>query len=81
MNRDEEVVLKVSRLADLEVEYDATIRVLAAIVELFLQVTGSTVVVLSDALLADPPDLDAWRSPEDCTTTLKASRDAVDARD
>lgn len=79
MNRDDEVVLKVSRLADLEVEYDATIRVLATMVELFLQVTGGTVVVLSDNLLADPPDLDAWRS-DDGTTTLKASRDAVDTQ-
>jgi hypothetical protein len=74
MKRDNALVQQVSHLADLEVEYDMTISVLAVLVERLQQLTGSGEVQISDEALINRPDLTAWRPAGARLTSLMASR-------
>lgn len=56
---------------DLKAEYDVTVRCLAVLVERLQQLTGSAEVQISDAAIADQPDLTAWRDG-DCVSLMTA---------
>lgn len=74
MKRDDALVQNVARLADLEVQYDTTIRVLAVLVERVQQLTGSAEIQISVAAIIDQPDLNAWRDASDSIISLTATR-------
>lgn len=73
MKRDDGLLKSVERLCDLEVEYDMTVRVLAVLVEREQRLTRMGEIHVSDADLADQPDLTAWRDPSGFIA-LKATR-------
>lgn len=72
MKRDDELVRKVARLADLELEYDMTIRVLSIMVERVQQLTGARVVDVAQSAIDNQPDLTAWRNENDSISLVAA---------
>jgi hypothetical protein len=74
MARDTTPVQTISRLTDLEVEYDMTLRVVSVLVERLQKLTGTREVQIPDAEVMDQPDLMAWRTAGEKSISLTTSR-------
>lgn len=65
---------KLERLERIEREYLLTIRVLAVVVEQFLRHNVGEWVEISDEILADTPDLHAWRDSRNHRIVITTER-------
>ncbi len=74
LDLDTDPAHRMARLERIEREYLVTMRVLAVIVEQFLRLHAGEWVEISDALLADTPDLHAWRDSAGFRTIIRTER-------
>jgi hypothetical protein len=70
----EDLTSELLRLKAVEREYFVTVRALAVSVERLLQITRGDTLEISDANLADAPDLQAWRNADRNSVEIKVSR-------
>lgn len=62
------------RLSAIAAEYSVTIRVLAVVVELLLREIGGDALEIADEMLAQSPNIKAWRIPELAAVAITVDR-------
>ena len=74
MSTDNEPMTTRAHLLAIQREYYMTVRVLGNAIEQLLRFTGGESLEVTDAALADAPDLDAWRNDDRGSVELTVKR-------